>query len=149
MYVPVVLIYFSWYLAPCTAISLFLHVVLYLCLYCYLHQRLQIIDPSQALKEMGVEEHHLRFTSTISIEEEGPANKVAEKIYQLVKRYSNWFLLIYWHLMEIKFDKLLFRSYQQVPLHIVYRCRNVFGGCIIKKCFKMPGYHSEIYFDIN
>lgn len=52
------------------------------------YQRLQIIDPSQALKEMGVEEHHLRFTSTISIEEEGPANKVAEKIYQLVKRYT-------------------------------------------------------------
>lgn len=50
------------------------------------YQRLQIIDPSQALKEMGVEEHHLRFTSTISIEEEGPGNKVAEKIYQLVKR---------------------------------------------------------------
>lgn len=57
--------------------------------------RLQIIDPSQALKEMGVEEHHLRFTSTISIEEEGPANKVAEKIYQLVKRKLKDFSIHY------------------------------------------------------
>lgn len=82
-------------LVPCNVLSLFLHLMLYLCfitLCCitlYIvtwYQRLQIIDPSQALKEMGVEEHHLRFTSTISIEEEGPSNKVAEKIYQLVKR---------------------------------------------------------------
>lgn len=57
--------------------------------------RLQIIDPSQALKEMGVEEHHLRFTSTISIEEEGPSNKVAEKIYQLVKRKLKDFSIHY------------------------------------------------------
>lgn len=57
--------------------------------------RLQIIDPSQALKEMGVEEHHLRFTSTISIEEEGPGNKVAEKIYQLVKRKLKDFSIHY------------------------------------------------------
>lgn len=57
--------------------------------------RLQIIDPGQALKEMGVEEHHLRFTSTISIEEEGPANKVAEKIYQLVKRKLKDFSIHY------------------------------------------------------
>lgn len=57
--------------------------------------RLQIIDPSQALKEMGVEEHHLRFTSTISIEEEGAANKVAEKIYQLVKRKLKDFSIHY------------------------------------------------------
>jgi hypothetical protein len=35
---------------------------------------------------MGIDEHHLRFTSTIVIEEEGPTNKAAEKIYQLVKR---------------------------------------------------------------
>lgn len=56
---------------------------------------LQIIDPSQALKEMGVEEHHLRFTSTISIEEEGPSNKVAEKIYQLVKRKLKDFSIHY------------------------------------------------------
>lgn len=84
-------------LVPCNDLSLFLHLMLHLCfitLCCitlYIvtwYQRLQIIDPSQALKEMGVEEHHLRFTSTISIEEEGPANKVAEKIYQLVKRYT-------------------------------------------------------------
>ncbi|XP_062576833.1 integrator complex subunit 11-like [Saccostrea cucullata] len=57
--------------------------------------RLQIIDPSQALKEMGVEEHHLRFTSTISIEEDGPANKAAEKIYQLVKRKLKDFSIHY------------------------------------------------------
>lgn len=92
-----VLCLFLLILVPCNDLSLFLHLMLYLCfitLCCitlYIvtwYQRLQIIDPSQALKEMGVEEHHLRFTSTISIEEEGPSNKVAEKIYQLVKRYS-------------------------------------------------------------
>ena len=49
-------------------------------------QKLQLIDPGQALKELGLEEHNLRFTSTVTLEEEGPTSQTAERIYQVVKR---------------------------------------------------------------
>ncbi|KAL3862318.1 hypothetical protein ACJMK2_008296 [Sinanodonta woodiana] len=47
--------------------------------------KLQLIEPRQALMDLGLAEHHLRFTSTLYVEEEGPPSKVAENIYQLVK----------------------------------------------------------------
>lgn len=47
--------------------------------------KLQLIDPGQALKELGLEEHNLRFTSTVTLDEEGPTSQTAERIYQVVK----------------------------------------------------------------
>lgn len=47
--------------------------------------KLQLIDPGQALKDLGLEEHNLRFTSTVTLEEEGPTTQTADRIYQLVK----------------------------------------------------------------
>lgn len=47
--------------------------------------KLQLIDPDQALRDLGIKEHNLRFTSTLYVDEEGAAHKLAEKIYMLVK----------------------------------------------------------------
>ncbi|KAL5007893.1 hypothetical protein ScPMuIL_016699 [Solemya velum] len=47
--------------------------------------KLRLIDPGQALCELGLEEHQLRFTSTVYVEEDGPPTKTADKIYQLIK----------------------------------------------------------------
>ncbi|XP_060071309.1 integrator complex subunit 11-like [Ylistrum balloti] len=47
--------------------------------------KLQLIDPADALKDYGLAEHQLRFTSTLSFDEEGPTTGTADKIYQLVK----------------------------------------------------------------
>ncbi|KAK6175518.1 hypothetical protein SNE40_013967 [Patella caerulea] len=47
--------------------------------------KLQLIDPAHAFRELGLEEHHLRFTCTVSIDEEGPVTQTVDKIYQLTK----------------------------------------------------------------
>lgn len=38
------------------------------------------------MSTLGVSQHEIRFTSTVVIEDPGPASKTAERIYQLVKR---------------------------------------------------------------
>ncbi|XP_052081449.1 integrator complex subunit 11-like isoform X2 [Mytilus californianus] len=47
--------------------------------------KLQLIDPGLALKDLGLEEHNLRFTSTVMLDEEGQTTQTADRIYQLVK----------------------------------------------------------------
>lgn len=47
--------------------------------------KLQIMDPEQALKDLGITEHNVRFTSTLSVDESRIETKTAEKIYQLIK----------------------------------------------------------------
>lgn len=47
--------------------------------------RLQLIDPEEALMELGIKEHNLRFTSTLYVNEEGVPEKLSEKIFELVK----------------------------------------------------------------
>lgn len=48
---------------------------------------MQLVDPDQALKDLGIKEHNLRFTSTLYVDEDGASEKLAEKIYMLVKEY--------------------------------------------------------------
>lgn len=47
--------------------------------------KLQLIDPVEALKDLGLDEHHLRFTSTLNVDVDGHPTQTADKIYQLVK----------------------------------------------------------------
>ncbi|KAH3817295.1 hypothetical protein DPMN_118828 [Dreissena polymorpha] len=48
---------------------------------------LQLVDPDEALRDLGIKEHNLRFTSTLCIDEAGPAQKLTEKIYMLCKNH--------------------------------------------------------------
>ena len=48
-------------------------------------QKLVLMDPDQALRDMGIKEYSLRFTSTLYVDDGEPSNKLAEKIYTLVK----------------------------------------------------------------
>ena len=45
------------------------------------------MDPDQALKDLGITEHNVRFTSTLCVDESRIQTKTAEKIYQLIKRF--------------------------------------------------------------
>ncbi|XP_041377691.1 integrator complex subunit 11-like [Gigantopelta aegis] len=47
--------------------------------------KLQLVEPSHAFRELGLEEHHLRFTCTVTVEEDGSINQTADKIYQLIR----------------------------------------------------------------
>lgn len=47
--------------------------------------KLQLMDPDQALKDLGITEHNVRFTSTLNVDESRIETKTAEKIYQLIK----------------------------------------------------------------
>ena len=51
-------------------------------------QKMRILEPSVAMKELGLQEHQIRFTSTITVEHSGPPNNTTEKIYNLIKRYK-------------------------------------------------------------
>ncbi|RUS69585.1 hypothetical protein EGW08_022655 [Elysia chlorotica] len=48
--------------------------------------RMHLSEPSAAFRELGVEEHKLRFTCNICSEEEGPVVDVTERIYRLLQR---------------------------------------------------------------
>ena len=52
-------------------------------------QKVQLVDAGDALKDLGLAEHQLRFTSTVSFDDEGQVSDTADKIYQIVKRYLN------------------------------------------------------------
>ena len=43
------------------------------------------MDPEQALKDLGITQHNVRFTSTLCVDESQIETKTAEKIYQLIK----------------------------------------------------------------
>lgn len=66
-------------------VNLWCFVMVYKFLSCFLLQKLQIMDPEQALKDLGITEHNVRFTSTLSVDESRIETKTAEKIYQLIK----------------------------------------------------------------
>ncbi|KAI0241299.1 Integrator complex subunit 11 [Lamellibrachia satsuma] len=46
----------------------------------------RLMEPRQAMKELGLPEHEIRFTSTLTLEDSGQPTKTADKIYQLIKR---------------------------------------------------------------
>ncbi|WAR13849.1 INT11-like protein [Mya arenaria] len=48
--------------------------------------KLQLVDADEALKDLGIKEHNLRFTSTLYVDETGPAQQLTEKVYQLCKK---------------------------------------------------------------
>ncbi|ESO84307.1 hypothetical protein LOTGIDRAFT_132302, partial [Lottia gigantea] len=53
--------------------------------------KLQLIEPATAFRELGLQEHHLRFTCTVSIEDEGPVSQTVDTIYKLTKsKLSNY-----------------------------------------------------------
>ncbi|KAK2163765.1 hypothetical protein LSH36_74g02075 [Paralvinella palmiformis] len=47
--------------------------------------KMLLLEPSQAMKELGLEEHTIRFTSTIFVDEAGPIKKTTNKVYHLLK----------------------------------------------------------------
>ena len=51
----------------------------------FLFQKIMLVEPSAAFKDLGLEEHQLRFTCTVSLDEEGTVTDTAERIYKLIK----------------------------------------------------------------
>ncbi|XP_046999505.1 integrator complex subunit 11 [Schistocerca americana] len=50
-----------------------------------------LMDVEEACKEAGINRHFVRFTSTLRMEDPGPASKTAEKLLQLIKsRLKDW-----------------------------------------------------------
>jgi integrator complex subunit 11 len=49
------------------------------------HGKLRILRPEDALKELGLSEHNIRFTSSVSIKVPGTLPQVSDKLYQLIK----------------------------------------------------------------
>ncbi|XP_067009347.1 integrator complex subunit 11 [Anabrus simplex] len=50
-----------------------------------------LMDVDDACKEAGINRHFVRFTSTLRMEDPGPASKTAEKLLQLIKaRLKDW-----------------------------------------------------------
>jgi len=47
-----------------------------------------LMDVDQACREAGIARHVVRFSSTIIVDDPGPASKTAEKIFQKIKRYT-------------------------------------------------------------
>ncbi|XP_023931295.1 integrator complex subunit 11-like, partial [Lingula anatina] len=48
-------------------------------------EKMQLLDAGQAMNELGLEEHQLRFTSTVVIEYPGEVEQTVDRIYQYVK----------------------------------------------------------------
>jgi hypothetical protein len=48
-----------------------------------------LMDVDQACQEAGIARHIVRFSSTITLDDPGPASKTAEKIFQKIKGYSS------------------------------------------------------------
>ena len=49
-------------------------------------QKLQILETSKALQELGLVEHQLRFTSTVVVNFPGALTSLAESVCELLKR---------------------------------------------------------------
>lgn len=53
-----------------------------------------LMDVDEACKEAGISRHILRFTSTVKLEDPGPARKTAEKLFQLIQnQLPDWNVL--------------------------------------------------------
>lgn len=53
-----------------------------------------LMDVDEACKEAGISRHILRFTSTVKLEDPGPAVKTAEKLYTLIKeQLPDWTII--------------------------------------------------------
>ena len=50
-------------------------------------QSLRLMEPRHAMKELGLAEHEIRFTSTLTLEDNGELSKTIDKIYQLLKQW--------------------------------------------------------------
>lgn len=46
------------------------------------------MDPIEAMSDLGLRQHQLRFTSTISLDDEGPVADTADRLYQKIKRFE-------------------------------------------------------------
>ena len=59
-------------------------------------QRVRLLEPRSAMKELGLNEHHIRFTSNVTVDAPGSATAVSDKIYQLFQKsvLMIFFLLI-------------------------------------------------------
>ncbi len=44
------------------------------------------MEPADAMKELGMTQHRLRFTSTLLLEDDGPPTITTDKIYHDLKR---------------------------------------------------------------
>ena len=53
-------------------------------------QSLRLIEPSQAMKELGLVEHQIRFTSTITLDDPGPPTATTDKVYRKINECVNW-----------------------------------------------------------
>jgi integrator complex subunit 11 len=47
--------------------------------------KMRMMEPSQAMRELGLQEHTIRFTSTIFVEEPGPTKKTTNKVHHLIR----------------------------------------------------------------
>ena len=45
------------------------------------------MEPGEAMKELGMRQHRLRFTSTLLLEDDGPPTMTTDKIYHDLKRF--------------------------------------------------------------
>ena len=57
---------------------------------------MRLLEPRSAMKELGLNEHHIRFTSNVTVDAPGSAAAVSDKIYQLFQKsvLMIFFLLI-------------------------------------------------------
>ena len=47
---------------------------------------MRLVTPSAAMTELGLAEHEIRFTATITVEYPGPPTNASDTIYKKVKR---------------------------------------------------------------
>ena len=69
-------------------------------------QRVRLLEPRNAMKELGLSEHHIRFTSNVTVDAPGSAAAVSDKIYQLFQKSVLTILL----LLFLCSDRYLLRS---------------------------------------
>ena len=51
------------------------------------------MEPQEAMKELGMTHHRLRFTSTLLLVDDGPPTMTTDKIYHDLKRYTHYDIL--------------------------------------------------------
>jgi len=56
-------------------------------------QKLQILETSKALQELGLVEHQLRFTSTVVVNFPGALSSLAESVCELLKRSALYYCI--------------------------------------------------------
>ena len=77
----------------------FLSIITLTFIHCgYILQRLRLMEPQEAMKELGMTHHRLRFTSTLLLEDDGPPTMTTDKIYHDLKRYAHYDMLAFIHI---------------------------------------------------